>query len=209
MQLEQIVQAALARATEFSDAVPSTRAVLYRRVAARQRQLAARAAEVNPDFLGADDTVAVEGGAADLRELDPTPLQITDVLVAAGAGYPAGTRVALVPIAEPESGLAPRATLRDGVVRGVAGELDAVTSLRVCYARQPDAPEQATDEPELPPAEFHELLVVDLTKQMLAKVGKLAGAAAEALAAEEAELTADFERYLRTYNRAAVSRFAR
>lgn len=212
MTVDEIVVAALARATEFSDKVPSTKSVYMARIQARQEQLFARIASLSREYAGRDGVLALVGGAADTVLLNPRAMRITDVQIAVPgtSAYTAGERVNLVPAEDIESGLPPRMTLRDGVLKDAADDLTGVTSIRVFYARRPTAISDLAQVPESP-EQYHELYVIDLAKSAIRKTLGLAATARkdvlDLLTQEEDELLADFDAHLRSFNYAETSRF--
>lgn len=182
---EQIVEAALARLAEFTSWYPHGRQVAYRRVGIRQQELYAIAAHVSPEYSGECALADVTDGAVDFDDIAlpvDTPERITTILVyELDPGYVApedgspvlavGDEISVVPIADPDSGVFPRATLRRGVLRGYAGELDEVTRIEVYYPYRPepaDSDEDGTREVEVPDP-HSELLVVDLAREYLQK----------------------------------------
>lgn len=215
MTAEEITLAALFRALEFTNTVPSTRSVLYRRIGVRQQQLFARAASVNADYFGICATGGLDDGAADLGDFAPpveAPESITRVEIAdpGSSPYDEGTEIRVVPSTDVGVELPPRMTLRNRVLRQVSTDLAGVLSIRVAYSRVPLAigPADGAVTVQIP-APHDELLVVDLTKTMLTKGvdmdGAARGAALELLATEEAELLLAFDSHVASFagNRSA------
>lgn len=204
MTAEEIVVAALARCSEFGLPVPNTRSVSYRRIDRRTQQLMVRVAEIDPEYHGTSEDVALAAGVADLTGL-ATPAERVHHVTIADAGTSAlavGTKVNIVPADDLASALAPRALLRDYQLVAVGTDLDGVAALTVHYAKRPATVSAATDEPELPD-HFHELLVVDLALQLTRKAlgapEELRGSVLELLKAEEDELLGDLARHVERF----------
>lgn len=223
---DEIRLAALARLSEFTDKYPRGRQSLYRRIGVRQQQLAAAATRENPEYFGTSAIGAVEDGACDFADIDTpvdTPERITKITVRtlndaldddeiAALGFAVGDEVTIVPIADPD-GVKPRATLRDNVLRGVAGELDDVTEIDVHYPRRPEATEVDEDGTRSVDIAdpYSELLVIDLMEFAAGLVADGAAIAAKVVAStakEKSELEAGFTSHARGYS-PMVSRFAR
>ena len=215
MTVEEIVIAALARGLEFSNEVPVTRSVHYRRITVRQQQLFVRAAEINSDYFGVTASVALVAGVADLSPLTPAAERVAQVRIN-GVGtspYVTGTPVNIIPIEDASySGLAPRATLRDYKVTQVGADLALVASVWIDYSKRPPDLIYAADVPQLP-AQFQELLVIDDTKWMIRRTaGMDKGLRTEAIAsleAEEIELVGEYEKHVERFQLAEESRFGR
>lgn len=215
MTVEEIVLAALARGMEFTNELPQTRSVHYRRITMRQQQLFVRAAEINPDYFGKSVSVNVVAGVADLSGLDPQAERVSGVRIngAGTSGYAAGRRVSIVPLDDSGyAGLPPRANIRDYTLTQVSTDLALVASVWIDYSKRPADLTAAEDEPELP-AQFHELLVIDDTKAMVRKLVQTDTAQRTAflqvLNDEEAELVVDFERHVERFALGEESRFGR
>jgi hypothetical protein len=210
--LDEVVDAALARAMEFSATVPHTRSVCYRRVNARQQQLFTMIAGWNPAYSGAVETLALTAGACDLSDLDPAAERVTDVRIEdiGTSPYANGQQVNIVRIEDQTyAALPPRATLRDFVLEGVGNDLALVTSVTVAHARRAATLALGDDDIEISDG-FSELLVLDLAKHMIAK--HLAMPQAERAAvlelwnAEEADLLATYQTHVRQYGFAETAR---
>lgn len=214
MNVEEITVAALSRALDFSNEVPTTRSVHYRRISVRQQQLFVRAAEINPDYFGLTESLNLVAGVADLSALSRQAERVAGVRIndAGTSPYAAGDAVNIIPLDDPGGSLAPRATLRDYKLTGYNGELNLVTSVNIDYSKRPNDLAVATDEPELP-EQFHELLVIDDAKatarRMLQVDKQLREDFIALLEQEEAELIADFERHVERFQLAEESRFGR
>lgn len=179
MRYEEIVVNALARTLEFDAEFPSTRLPMYRRVGTRQQQLYTFASKRNPDFYGVSASANLNADdELDLKDMAGVPavnqsvgVQRVEICDHGTSTYTDGDRVNIVSIDDIEADLAPRATLRDYVIKGVGTDLNNVTSLCVYYPKYPDMPD--TDEDgttEISIAEAHaELLIIDLTKHLLRK----------------------------------------
>jgi hypothetical protein len=169
---EEIAVLALARASEFTDAYPKARSLMYRRIGVRQQQLFALASELNQDFYGSAASATLDAQKrADLQDIAapvPTPEQIQRVEVYATDGNAAapavGTEIAIVPLGDLNAEDPPRATLRDLLLTQVGTDLAHVTDILVHYARVPQsyAPTDGDTAVEMP-APYDELLVIDLT----------------------------------------------
>jgi hypothetical protein len=214
MTVQEIYEQALARASEFSEKVPNTFSVTVARMTQRQEQLFARIAEKNRDYSGRDGEVTLTAGVGDSATLDPLPMRVYHVQIGdpGASSYAAGKKVNIVPVDDLDCALAPRATFRDGLFSQVATDLANVTSLTVFYAKRPTELTAEDDVPELP-VQFHELLVVDLTKSLVRKTIGLNATSRkeiiEILEVEETELLAAFDNHIINYNYAEVSRFGR
>lgn len=209
MTVEELCIIALARAGEVTNAFPSTRGLMYRRVGVRQQQLAAAAAHISPDYFGAAAEGVLTGGAADLRDMaNPVPIAelITDVLIAdKGTSLLAtGQRVNIVKVKDSaDAALPPRATLRGGVVRQVGTDLAGVVSVKVYYSRLPAALSNSDANTAIELMEPHtELLVVDLTAYLLKRAmgdDEKRQEALKMLADEEKQLLAAWLDHVREY----------
>lgn len=180
MTFEDVRQAALARLLQFTTRYPQGKAVPYRRIGIRQQDLYDQAADVNPEFGGDGALAELDAGAADLNDIAAPvglPARITRIEVSdpGDSPYAIGKEISVVGVDDPEAAAAPRATLRQGVLRGWAAELDDVTEILVYYPFQPapaDPAETGVRVVEIP-SPHDELLVIDLTKALLRSVGTL------------------------------------
>lgn len=217
MLFEDVRQAALARLGEFTDKFPNGTQVPYRRIGVRQQELYAMAAHENPEYAGTCAEGDVTNGAVSFATMSPpvlTPERITRIEVSevTGAAYQLGTEITVVPIAD-QDGIAPRATLRNGLLKGVAGELDDVTKVNVFYPYRPEptaATETGTREVEIPDP-YSELLVIDLAREYVRKALHLGATRAEIIGAiedEEKPLLGAWAAHVREYA-PIVARFAR
>lgn len=204
--VETMVRQALIRVDDVTDTYPSTRGPMYRRIGIRQRQLFVRAAQINPDYYGADITAVVSGGSIDLSTLGDVPelLQRVEISDPGTSGYAAGREVSIVSLTDPEGELAPRVMLRQLILAQVGADLANVGSLRLWYAHIPAAIAASNDgtAPLSLDQPWDALLEVDLAKWIVGKATALAvdvrAAAIGAFAAEETQLMGDFEAHLRT-----------
>jgi hypothetical protein len=214
MTVQEIVEAALARAMEFSDKVPNTFSVSVGRMNQRHQQLFARIAERNRDYAGRDAELTLTAGACDTADLDPLPMRISLVTIddPGSSSWPVGRPVKVVPVDDLDCALPPRMTLRDGILQQVGTDLQGVTSVRVWYAKRPADLESGADVPAMP-AQYHELLVIDLAKSMIRKTIALNATSRKEIldvfTVEEEEVLADFDAHLRNFQYAEVSRFGR
>ncbi len=219
MTVEEIAVAALSRAAEFSNKVPSTRSVIYRRIGVRQQQLFSHAARMNPEFYGICAVGTVTSGALNLADMI-APVQAADTITRIdieGVGtssYATGQEVRVVSLSDRDVEDAPRATLRNRVIRGVGTDLNLVASLKIHYSRIPIEVVPETDTArEIDLEEPHtELLVVDAARQLIAKTMALDVSARTAvdavLAAEEAALLANYEQHVREFAGSMSTRFS-
>ncbi len=219
--LEDLAVIGLSRALDFSQEVPSTRSLLWRRLLVRQQQLFAMAGKLNPDYFGA----LVEGTLdanfrVNLRDLvnhaslDPaSTVQRVEIKNIGTSSFVTGDRVAVVSIDDVDAEEIPRMTLRDFVLKGVGTDLNLVTSVCVAYSRIPDvvATPDGTEIPSLPD-QYQELLVVDLARDLLRKTLSLGAEARAAgiatLSEEEGPLLADYQAEVAVFPQGASHRFS-
>lgn len=210
MTYDEVVDAALARASSWGHEYPGTRMLLYRRVSYRERQLYSMAARADEDRFGTSSDQSLTAGSVDLSALRIEALHRVEVLDPGGSGYSAGDRVSIIKISDPEAALAPRATFRSGTLAGYGSELDSVTSVRIYYAEHPAAVTTGSGTTSIP--EPHdELLVVDLTKHLAKKAldvdGDVREAQTQLLADEETELLQAFVSHVSGQASGLESRF--
>lgn len=221
MTSEDIAIMALGRAIEFSNHVPTTRSVMYRRISIRQQQLFIRAAKINPDWAGVKATaplVAWDGSfALDLADL-VSPAEAADLVTRieiadkGTSAYANGQEVNIVTLADPGCADAPRVVIRNRVVMAYGNDLAGVASLAIYYSRIPIAIQPTDGDCDVELYEPHvELLVVDLARHLLQKTIALAAAERQAaiagLDAEEKDLLEQFDEHVRRYSDATASRF--
>lgn len=221
MLFEDVRQAALARLGEFTDKFPHGTQVPYRRIGVRQQELYAIAAHENPEYAGECAVGDVVSGAINFATMSPpvkdperiTRVEINTLGASPPASYAVGMEITVVPIADPD-GIAPRATLRNGVLKGVAGELDQVTKVEVFYPYRPEptaANETGAREVEIADP-YSELLVIDLARDYVRKALQLGATDRTAIIGllneEEAPLVASWLAHVREYA-PIVGRFAR
>lgn len=212
MNAQEILDTALGKCAEFNVQVPSTRSAAFARLTRRQEQLFARAAVLNREFFGKDGELVVAANEVDTQDLNPIPMRVHIVRVAnpGASAYPVGQRVAIVHVDDLEAELPPRATMRDGVIQGVASDWTGLTSVRVFYSKRPAEVTMPDDVPELP-KQFHELLALDLAKWLIRKTLGITDQSklemVGVLETEEKELEADFERFLVDWAFTETSRF--
>lgn len=209
MTADELAELALARVSIFTKNFPTTRGIMYRRIGVRLRQLQMKAMKANGDFLGVFATADLTAGAADLNDVvepTPTPGSIQRITVAdpGTSALVAGDEIAIVPLSDPTAAIAPRCTLRDGVLESVGSDLDGVTSIRVDYARLGKvltATDKATVVDLMEP--WIELLVIDLTSYLLSLTTEMdetkKASALALLSAEETEMFDDFMAFVRDY----------
>lgn len=210
MTADEIAELALARVSIFTKNFPTTRGLMYRRIGVRLRQLQMKATKANGDFLGVFATADLTAGAADLNDVvepTPTPAAIQRITVqdkGLSNTVENGDEIHLVPLADPTAAIAPRCTLRDGVLEQVGSDLDGVISIRVDYSKLSKvltATDKATVVDLMEP--WIELLVIDLTSYLLSLTTEMDSAkkteALSLLAAEETEMFDDFMQFVRDY----------
>lgn len=221
MTVEEIAVAALARAMEHSDKVPTTRSVLYRRIGQRQQDLFAMAARISPDYYGVCAKASLRDGdgewvgAADIAAIAgdvPPAEQITriEILDAGTSTYAVGDEVNIVPQGDPNVAFPPRVTLRNRVIRQVGTDLEGVEKLEVFYSRSPVPVTAADEDREMElPAQFQELLVVDAARDLFRRSTLLPNrpALVALMDAEEKPLLADYLAHVQRFAGPLVSRF--
>jgi hypothetical protein len=212
MTADEICEAALARCAEVNAKVPSTRGVMYRRISTRQQQIFAHIAEVEPEYFGKSAIAPLVGGSFSLELLDPEAERVTFVQIAepGTSQLGIGDRVNVVAVMDMNAADPPRATLRDAVLQQVGAELDGVTSLTIHYSKRAQTMELGSDGSEVP-AQFEELLVIDLHKHLMRKTSSLnveeRDKLLKVIELEEAELMADLDRHLEHWRYVEVARF--
>jgi len=210
MTYDEVVDAALARASSFGHSYPGTRMLLYRRISYCQRQLYAKAAGWDEDRFGTMGDHTLTAGSVDLSAERIEALHRVEILDAGASSYAAGDQVSIIKIADPEAALAPRATFRSGVLAGYGAELDDVTSVRIYYADTP-ASQTTGAATTVIPEPFDELLVVDLARHMMKKAvdvdGGVRTTSAQLLEAEMMEMLGDFQVHVMRQAASAESRF--
>lgn len=219
MTYDELVDLALARVRDAGRNVP--RALLLRRIGQAQAGLFAAAATWNPEYYGICVTAALTGGACDLNALTPplnqaAGIQRIEVATtdASPTAPPVGARVSIVALAAIESALAPRATLRDNVLRQVGTELAGVTSVKVHYARlsNPVRPTDGAAEAELREP-WQELLTLDVAGyvlDLLVAEGREVPPGLKAMVAQEyGTLLLNYQAHVRGYVEDVEDRFMR
>ncbi|HTJ62156.1 MAG TPA: hypothetical protein VL333_13275 [Candidatus Saccharimonadales bacterium] len=210
MTAEEMAILALARTSEITEHYPATRSTMYRRMGLRQRELMTLAAKANPDYYGVCALSNLDSNTAtdlnDIIEPVPTPELISLVKIEdpGTSQWAAGTEINIVPAAQKDCELPPRATLRDLVLQGVDTDLVGVTSVEILYSRIAAAfgPFDGDSVLELQ-APWDELLVIDLTKHLLGKATRLPQdiqqAAIAALDKEEAPILTAYIDHVTNY----------
>lgn len=208
MTPEQIARAAMGICSDYTDGFPTTRKIMYQRISARQRELFAHIATIDPEFYGFEAVVEVKDGAADIGALEQSgdvyPVErIQEVLIedeGESAERVQGERVALIRATDAHAFPAPRATYRSGIIRGVAGDLDGVASLLVYYSRRPRSigPDGSGEIELLEPYQY--LLVFDLARDLIRRTIGIEGerrvAALQMIEAAERELLQGLEQHI-------------
>lgn len=204
MTAEEAAVLAMARTSEITDQYPATRALMYRRLGLRQRELMGMAARSNPDYYGVCAISPLDAQTAtdlnDIIEPVPTPELVQAVRIEdpGSSAYASGTEIAIVPWDQRDADLPPRATLRDLVLQGVDDDLTGVVSVEIFYSRL--APEFGPYDKDSVLELQHphnELLVIDLNRMLLRKATRLsAPIRTDAIAACDAEEAPLLKAYL-------------
>lgn len=210
MTVEEMAKLAMARTSEITSHYPSTRALIYRRLGLRQREIMAMGAKLNPDYYGTcaesllDDMLATD--LNDIVEPVPTPELVEMVTIEdpGDSGLVAGQEVNIVTRHDVEAELPPRMTLRDLVLQSVNDDLEGVVSVMIWYSRLPAliGPGDKDSAIELQ-SPWDELLAIDGAIQLLQKATRLdaairTGAIAD-LRSEEAPLLAGYLDHVKAY----------
>ena len=206
MTYDQIVTLALQRCSEFGETAGLERAFLLRRIGRRQSQWFQRSARMNSDFYGVCIVGILQDNALDLAPIAPpeSPIGRIERIEIADPGtsdWDVLTEVTVVPLNDPRSGLPPRVTLREFVLRGLVGDLDGVTKLRIYYTKQARSvgPSDGALEAEIREP-YVDILVLDVAQYILKTLRARGRADVVAplalLAAEEAELTQDYDSHM-------------
>lgn len=210
MTVEEMAKLVMARTSEITSHYPSTRALIYRRLGLRQREIMAQGAKLNPDYYGTCAESALDGQSAtdlnDIIEPVPTPELIEMVTIedAGTSGYVLGTEVNIVTRHDVDAELPPRMTLRDLVLQGVNDDLVGVVSVMIFYSRLP-APFGPSDKDSVIELQspWDELLVIDGAIQLLQKATRLDAAIRTAaiadLRTEEAPLVKGYMDHVQAY----------
>lgn len=219
MTAEDAAILAMARTNEITSHYPATRALMYRRVGLRQRELMAEAAKHNPDYYGVCAISPLDAlWSTDLNDIiEPTPspelIEMVTIEDKGTSQWATGREVHLVPVSQLDAELPPRATLRDLVFQGVGTDLVGVASIEVFYSRLAPAfgPNDGASVLELQ-APWDELLVIDLTRHLLRKATRLdqpiRAAAIADLTEEEKPLLTGYLAHVESYA-PLTTRFAR
>lgn len=219
MTAEEAAVLAMARTSEITDQYPATRALMYRRLGLRQRELMGMAAKANPDYYGVCAISPLDGQTAtdlnDIVEPVPTPELIEGVLIEdpGTSAYVQGQEVAIVSWQQRDVELPPRATIRDLVLQGVGDDLAGVLSVEIYYSRLAAEFGPFDKDSVLELQHPHnELLIVDLTRHLLRKATRLPddvrNVSLAALDAEEAPLLKAYLDHVVQYT-PRVTRFVR
>lgn len=220
MTPEQIVVAAMGICSDYTDSYPTTRSIMYQRISARQRELFAHIATLDPEFYGAEAVVEVVDGAANIGALEQSgdvyPVERIQLVQIEDPGQSvvrvAGEGVTLVRATDAHAFFPPRATYRSGVIRGVEDDLDGVASILVYYSRRPRTigPDGAGEIELLEP--FQYLLVYDLSRDLILRTVGIEGdkkaAALAMIERAEKELMEGLAEHIRHAARAREDRFA-
>lgn len=214
MTAEEVIVAALARCTDFGASVPSAWSVYLRRIGLRQGQIFSMVAQVDPEYFGTEQTVALTGGTYALSGLNPKAERVTDVRIAnpGTSGFLANDPVNLIRHDDQEAMLPPRAVIRDQALRQLAADLAGVSTVTIYYSKRPAASSTIAKATELElPEQFQDLLVLDLAKQMIRKLLDVEPARRDGwldlLGGEEKALLATLEAHVRNFTAAEQNRF--
>lgn len=174
MNADEVIDAAMSRCTDLGANVPAARSVYYRRIAIRQAEIFSMVAATHPEYFGTSQTVALSSGTYALAGLNPKAERVTDVVVAnpGTSGLQTDDQVNLIIQEDWKAQLAPRAVIRDQILRGIKNDLTGVATVTIYYSRRPTATAATmtkTTEMELP-EQFQDLLVIDVAKQMIRKL---------------------------------------
>lgn len=190
-------------------------ALQYDRMSARQRELFAWVATIEPEYFGVCVVGPLEDGAADIATMEtetgdgPYPVEAIQIVRVADVGtsdYTTGQRVRLVRTDDTRD-LPPRMTYRSNVLRAVGTDLDGVVSIRVWYARQARVIAlDGSGDIDLP-ITWRDILAFDLAKFLLLRSGQTAAGVVEYLTAEETKRLGLFEAHVKNSRMALESRF--
>lgn len=219
MTPEEVCIAAMGVAGEYTDDYPTTRWTMYQRISARQRELFAHVATLDPEFYGAEVVVEVTDGAVNVAALEQSgdvyPVERIQSAYVEDRGTSEerkdGERIAVIAADDAHAFFPPRATYRSGVLRGVDGDLDGVVELLLYYSRRPRTilPDGSGVIEFLEP--FQNLLVYDLAKDLIRRTATIDGdrkaAAFQLLDATEKELLNSLAEHITHGARAREGRF--
>ena len=175
MTPDEVVDLAIGYASRYTDDIPTARAVLYRRISTRQRELFIYVASIDPEVYGEEILAELVDGALDIGALEQSddvyPVERIDLVQIDDPGANvlrvAGEPVTIVRANDPNVAGPPRATYRSGVLRQVGADLVGVHTLRVYYSRRP-RPIGLDGDGTIEFLEpFQELLVYDLAKEII------------------------------------------
>jgi hypothetical protein len=219
MTYQDLVDEANARVRNSGGIVPDR--LLLREMGVFQSELFQRAAVWNPEYYGICVTATLTAGALDLNGLVPALQQAASIqrievfTVTANPAAPAiGARISVVPLEDPTSGLAPRVTLRDNVLRQVGSELALVTGVELYYSRLPNPvlPTSGAVEAELREP-WQQLLVLHCANYLSLLLQAEGIAVPEGLVKrnmeDEARLLSEYEAHVRGYVSDVEDRFGR
>lgn len=219
MTVRKVIDAALAEVGRFFDAETSPESIWIARISTRQEELFERASKVNSNYHGVCATGTLDAnGAIDLEDMDgvgsnpPAPDQVQRVEIAdkGTSSLTNGQRVNIVDIDDPDASIAPRATLRDHVLRQVGTELDGVVSVTVYYARRPLPLTADTESVDLRGSHAY-LLVWDLAVYMARRAPHVDEAqrqtAIKSFRDEEGPALERFDRHVAAFDAVLQTRF--
>jgi hypothetical protein len=212
----QLIEATESELAPHLDLTRASRLPMLRRINVRQQQLFAFADEINPDYFGVCITGIVDQGGVDLwaaRPPDAPAIERVNRVTIADPGsseHAAGELVHVVSLHDTDCAFPPRVTIRDGVARQVATDLDGVVSLRVAYSRRPFDLNALSDRVELEGA-YSELFVYDLALHQIRRAPGLSAeyraAASAPFLQEEKTLLERFASHVSEYAGPLTTRF--
>ncbi len=222
--VNDLVTAALSRASDFGAAYPGSRSVLYRRLSNRLHQLYAVAARWNPEYFGvsavgtldAVDGVSFSTMGASGGTYAPELVSRVEIADKGTSSYTNGDEVNVVQLNDVDAAaLAPRVTIRNQAIQQVGTDLALVTSVRLYYSRRPFRLAATDGDTTVDfPEQLEELLVIDLTRWVTRKATnpplEQRAAALKSLDDEEQEMLVNFEQEVASFTSAAeTGRFMR
>jgi hypothetical protein len=180
---DEVVDLAIGYASRYTDDIPTARAVLYRRISTRQRELFIYVASIDPEVYGEEILAELVDGALDIGALEQSddvyPVERIDQVLVEDPGANvlrvAGEEITIVRAGDPSVSVPPRATYRSQVLRQVGSDLVGINTVRVYYSRRPrpiGLDGSGTIEFLEP---FQELLVYDLAKEIILRADDMEG----------------------------------
>jgi hypothetical protein len=161
---------------------PST--LLWQRIAQRQQEIVAKAAEANRGYFLTEAVAFVDNSRVELRTLmyegASGSLEVSlldrifrvEVEESGTSPWTPGTEIHVVPVLDPGVAFPPRMVLVGSQLRAVGGDLQGVDHVRIFYQARPSVQVAAETESVLPDP-YGELLVYDLAKFMLLRIARV------------------------------------